>query len=170
MTHRNCAFSLPRLLADERHHEYLTRKGANCPPVLPSAWLPEHAGTMDVVVDSVCLDNYESTCRALSPEGVLVCSGQSAVWSHGDGKSGSRAAQTTMLKLWAKYMPKPRAVVYYDREESRKDIVRTDVSFIRPKRPFPHVNSVSEVISSPIPFSMVRNPSSTSASSRRRKR
>ena len=128
----NVSLHLSHLVANERHHNYLSRKGANCLPVLPSEWLPEHAGTMDVVVDSVCLDNYESTSRALSPGGVLVCSGQSAVWSHGIfDEFRSSAVQTTLLKLWAKYVPKPkkRTVVYYDREESRKDVVRTDVSY-----------------------------------------
>mmetsp|Transcript_5016 Transcript_5016/g.11589 ORF Transcript_5016/g.11589 Transcript_5016/m.11589 type:complete len:830 (-) Transcript_5016:219-2708(-) len=118
--------------ADEHHHQYLTGKGANCLPILPSAWLPEHAGTMDVVVDSVCLDNYESTSRALSPDGVLVCAGQSAVWSHGDPRMdrlGSRAVRTAMLRLWARHVPKRRTVVCYDREESRKDIARTDKCF-----------------------------------------
>lgn len=98
------------------------------------------------------LDNYESTVRALSPDGVLVCAGQSAVWSHGDPRMdrfGSRAVRTVMLRLWARHVPKRRTVVCYDREESRKDIARTDVSYILSSATCPPNVICLEAISSP---------------------
>lgn len=41
----------------------------------PSKWLPKLEGQMDVVVDSLCVDGYESSYRALAPDGVLICTG-----------------------------------------------------------------------------------------------
>ena len=69
--------------ADERHHEYLTKKGAKCFPIDPKKWLPTLQGKMDVVLDSVCLDGYESSSLALNPAGKMVCTGMSAVFTQG---------------------------------------------------------------------------------------
>ncbi len=69
--------------ADERHHEFLTKLGARCFPNAPSEWLPSLRGKMDVMLDSVCMDGYESSRAALNPAGKLVCTGMSAVYTQG---------------------------------------------------------------------------------------
>lgn len=69
--------------ADERHHEYLTNLGAKCFPIDPAKWLPILTGKMDVVMDSVCLDGYESSNLALNSAGTLICTGMSAVYTQG---------------------------------------------------------------------------------------
>lgn len=69
--------------ADERHHEYLTNLGAKCFPIDPAKWLPMLTGKMDVVLDSVCLDGYESSKLALNSTGMLICTGMSAVYTQG---------------------------------------------------------------------------------------
>ena len=58
--------------ADERHHAHLARVGARCFPIDPNKWLPTLRGKMDVVLDSVCLDGYESSSLALNSAGTLV--------------------------------------------------------------------------------------------------
>lgn len=69
--------------ADERHHDFLTQLGAKCFPIDPKKWLPIIQGKMDAVLDSVCLDGYESSSLALNREGTLVCTGMSAVYTQG---------------------------------------------------------------------------------------
>eukprot|EP00584_Thalassiosira_punctigera_P006819 CAMPEP_0172542196 /NCGR_PEP_ID=MMETSP1067-20121228/12854_1 /TAXON_ID=265564 ORGANISM="Thalassiosira punctigera, Strain Tpunct2005C2" /NCGR_SAMPLE_ID=MMETSP1067 /ASSEMBLY_ACC=CAM_ASM_000444 /LENGTH=376 /DNA_ID=CAMNT_0013328383 /DNA_START=11 /DNA_END=1141 /DNA_ORIENTATION=+ len=59
--------------AHKMHEEHLTKLGAKWFSVKPKKWLPFLEGKMDVVVDSLCLDGYDSSYRALTPDGVLVC-------------------------------------------------------------------------------------------------
>ena len=63
----------PSMRADERHHDFLRGLGARCFLIDPDEWLPALRGKMDVVLDSVCLDGYESSRLALNPAGTLVC-------------------------------------------------------------------------------------------------
>ena len=42
-------------------------------PVNPSEWLPTLEGQMDVVVDSLSMEGYESSYKALAQDGVLIC-------------------------------------------------------------------------------------------------
>ena len=69
--------------ADARHHAFLKGLGARCFPIDPASWLPVLGGKMDVVLDSVCLDGYESSRAALNAAGTLVCTGMSAVYTQG---------------------------------------------------------------------------------------
>ena len=51
--------------------QHLTKNlGAEWFPVNPKRWLPMLEGQMDVVVDSLCVDGYESSYKALAPDGV----------------------------------------------------------------------------------------------------
>jgi NADPH2:quinone reductase len=104
--------------ADERHHEYLTGLGAKCFPIDPKKWLPTLKGKMDVVIDSVCLDGFESSALALNSEGMLVCTGMSALYTQGNipafGLRDVRDIKAFYVKLRAKYLMKS---IYYDKME-----------------------------------------------------
>ena len=47
-------------------------------PVSPRKWLPKLEGQMDIVVDSLCVDGYESSYKALAPGGVLICTARAS--------------------------------------------------------------------------------------------
>ena len=104
--------------ADERHHEYLAGLGAKCFPIDPKKWLPTLKGKMDVVIDSVCLDGFESSALALNNEGLLVCTGMSALYTQGNipafGLRDVRDMKAFYVKLRAKYLMKS---IYYDKME-----------------------------------------------------
>lgn len=59
--------------AHKMHEEHLTKLGAKWFSVKPKKWLPLLEGKIDVVIDSLCVDGYESSYRALTPDGILVC-------------------------------------------------------------------------------------------------
>ena len=105
--------------ADERHHEYLSNLGAKCFPIDPEKWLPTLQGKMDVVLDSVCLDGYESSSLALNPAGTLVCTGMSAVYTQGQipafGMRDVRDFKAMYCRFRAKYVLTNS--VYFDRME-----------------------------------------------------
>lgn len=104
--------------ADERHHEYLTGLGAKCFPIDPKKWLPSLEGKMDVVIDSVCLDGFESSALALNDDGLLVCTGMSALYTQGNipafGLKDVRDLKALYVKMRAKYLMKS---IYYDKME-----------------------------------------------------
>lgn len=104
--------------ADGRHHEYLTGLGAKCFPIDPKEWLPMLKGNMDAVIDSVCLDGFESSALALHDDGTLVCTGMSALYTQGNipafGLRDVRDMKAFYVKMRAKYlMPS----LYYDKME-----------------------------------------------------
>ena len=53
--------------------------GAKPLPMEPQAWLEVVKGKMDVVLDNVCQDGFESSRAALSDKGTLVCVGMSGL-------------------------------------------------------------------------------------------
>jgi len=59
--------------SDSSEQEYMSSLGVKCFPLSPTKWLHKVAGKMDVVIDNTCIDSYESSWEAVSPEGVLVC-------------------------------------------------------------------------------------------------
>ncbi|KAL7535068.1 hypothetical protein ACHAXR_006251, partial [Thalassiosira sp. AJA248-18] len=59
--------------AHKMHEEHLTKLGAKWFAVNPKKWLQYLEGKIDVVIDSLCVDGYESSYRALTPDGILVC-------------------------------------------------------------------------------------------------
>mmetsp|Transcript_7355 Transcript_7355/g.16667 ORF Transcript_7355/g.16667 Transcript_7355/m.16667 type:complete len:888 (-) Transcript_7355:257-2920(-) len=105
--------------ADGRHHEYLTNLGARCFPIDPNKWLPTLQGKMDVVLDSVCLDGYDSSSLALNPSGKLVCTGMSAVYTQGQirafGMKDVRDYKAMYCRMRARYLL--NNTLYYDRME-----------------------------------------------------
>jgi NADPH:quinone reductase-like Zn-dependent oxidoreductase len=61
-------------------HRYVASVlGAKPLPMEPDQWLAAVKGEMDVVMDNVCQDGFESSRAALSSDGKLVCVGMSAV-------------------------------------------------------------------------------------------
>lgn len=105
--------------ADERHHAKLTAMGAKCFPIDPAQWLPKLQGKMDAVLDSVCLDDYESSSLALNSTGTLVCTGMSAVYTQGQIRSflmkDVRNVKAAYCKWRARYWL--TNTVHYDRAE-----------------------------------------------------
>ena len=61
--------------AHRMHEEHLRRLGATWFPNKPKRWLPHLEGRMDAVIDMLCVDGYESSYRALNPDGRLICTG-----------------------------------------------------------------------------------------------
>jgi len=112
-------------IADKRHHGYLRSLGVKkCFTMNPQKWLPELEGTMDVVLDSVCLDGYESSAKALGPSGKLICTGMSATFTQGriEGPFGIgdiRSLKSSYHKARATYMM--RNTFYYDKMESFRE-------------------------------------------------
>jgi NADPH:quinone reductase-like Zn-dependent oxidoreductase len=105
--------------ADERHHAHLTSLGVKCFPINPEKWLPMLQGKMDVVLDSVCIDMYDSSQKALNATGTLVCTGMSAVYTMGRvtafGLRDVRDYKAGFCKMKAKYFMYNG--MYYDKME-----------------------------------------------------
>ena len=88
--------------------------GAKTLPPAPSKWLPKIKGKMDVVIDNTCLDSYDSSWKALNPNGVLVCTGLTSIYSFQDYTAGGcggceafgdvRDYQARWARVKAKYM------------------------------------------------------------------
>mmetsp|Transcript_7762 Transcript_7762/g.15503 ORF Transcript_7762/g.15503 Transcript_7762/m.15503 type:complete len:1075 (+) Transcript_7762:163-3387(+) len=66
---------------ESTQESYLKSIGAKCLPFEPSNWLPKIQGRMDVVIDNTCFDSYDSSWKALNPNGVLVCTGMTSLYS-----------------------------------------------------------------------------------------
>lgn len=106
--------------ASERHHPYLAALGVQCHPIEPAKWLPKLRGRMDVVFDSVCIDEYASSHEALNSTGTLVCTGFSAVYTRGkiaalNGWVDMRDFRAFLVRFRADYVLDN--VVFYDRKE-----------------------------------------------------
>ncbi len=108
--------------AHKMHEEHLVSRGAKCFPVKADKWLPLLEGKMDVVIDSVCMDGYESSYRALTPDGILVCTGNSAVDASSDAsETFCHSFDAARVQQWwstmkAKYLW--NRAVFYDVHES----------------------------------------------------
>lgn len=111
--------------ADKRHHDHLMSLGVKqCFPVNPLRWLPQLEGKMDVVLDSVCLDGYESSAKALGPNGKLVCTGMSATFTQGriEGPLGIgdlRGLTASYQRARVEY--RMSNACYYDKVESFRE-------------------------------------------------
>ena len=106
--------------ASERHHPYLTALGVQCLPIEPAKWLPKLRGRMDVVFDSVCIDDYHSSRLALNSTGTLICNGFSAVYTRGkipflNGLVDMRDFKASLVRFHADYLLDN--TVFYDRRE-----------------------------------------------------
>ena len=59
--------------AHKMHEEHLTNLGTKWYSIRPDKWLPALEGRMDVVVDNLKIDGYESSFKALTSQGILIC-------------------------------------------------------------------------------------------------
>lgn len=59
--------------SNSKELEYMTKLGVKCFPFSPHKWLHKVVGKMDIVIDNTCIDSYESSWEAVSPDGMLVC-------------------------------------------------------------------------------------------------
>ena len=87
-----------------------------CLPIDPKNWQPNVAGKMDVVIDSVCNDGFESSVAALNSNGTLICTGISATYTDEEvvdcnGWLDLRGYKPAMTRFRAKYLMK-NTVVY----------------------------------------------------------
>jgi len=113
--------------AHKMHEEHLTSLGARYFNVKPSKWLPTLEGKMDVVIDSICIDGYESSYRALTPDGTLVCNTTSTTSSafddqhgHEDGTGCGGCDDGSMSTWWSTIKAKYfwNRAIFYDLFES----------------------------------------------------
>lgn len=111
--------------AHKMHCDHLTSLGAKWFPIRPNKWLPTLQGKMDVVIDSLCIDGYESSYQALAPEGTLICTGNTSVLTKTDEDGFDTAychiVDTSHMSTWwlnirAKYMWD--RTLFYDLRES----------------------------------------------------
>jgi len=104
--------------AHKMHEEHLTKLGAKWFSVNPKKWLPDLEGKMDVVIDSLCVDGYESSYRALTPDGILVCntSNHSALQLQHQNDHGVNAWWSSVK---AKYVW--NRAIFYDLNESYEE-------------------------------------------------
>lgn len=118
---------------------FATGKGSNAKRVIenlgaqalgrkPGEWLPYVKGEMDIVVDSVCDDDFVSSHRALKRGGKLVCVGSTAVakktynWNAGlDPKK-----RFSVIEMASK-MPDTSFYDVFSSLEMKRDIFRKDL-------------------------------------------
>jgi len=75
--------------AERKHRKMLRILGATQLGIEPEEWLPEVSGDIDIVVDSVCADGYQSARDAVKPKsGKLVCTGTTSELWDGPGCLG----------------------------------------------------------------------------------
>ena len=108
--------------AHKMHEEHLTKLGAKWFSVKPKKWLPYLEGKMDVVIDSLCVDGYESSYHALTPDGILVCNtGNTSAELHNDPQSFCAGFDEGGMSIWwstvkARYLW--NRALFYDLNES----------------------------------------------------
>lgn len=101
----------------EEHHDIFKTLGAIPLPFLPEEWLPHVKGKMDVVIDSVCTDDYASSRAALNPTGHLVCTGMNGLF-HMEGSGW--LARRPVAAMWAETKSK-----YFMSRTSRYEVWRS---------------------------------------------
>jgi len=74
---------------ESRQDEYMKTLGVKCLPFAPSKWLHKIKGKMDIVIDNTCFDSYDSSWKALNPNGILVCTGMTSIYSFQQDEFGA---------------------------------------------------------------------------------
>ena len=69
----------------EKYHAEFERLGATPLPREHSEWLGHVRGSMDIVMDGVCADDFESSWAATRPGGLFIGCGYSVPASRGSG-------------------------------------------------------------------------------------
>lgn len=105
----------------ERFHPLLRDIGAMPLPLEEDQWLPEVKGQMDLVIDGICQDGFESPRAALNSTGYLVCVGMNLL-NNTEGRgwfgapissilTGFKAdylmSRTSTYEAWASLRTKP---------------------------------------------------------------
>ena len=118
---------------------YATGKGSNSKRIIENLgaqslgrktgeWLPYVKGQMDIVVDSVCADDFVSSQRALNRTGKLVCVGCTAISKKSyNWNSGLDPSQRFYVVELASSMPKTSFFDIFSSLEMKRDIFRKDL-------------------------------------------
>jgi NADPH:quinone reductase-like Zn-dependent oxidoreductase len=80
----------------EKHVDFLQELGATTLDIEEEEWLPIVRGKIDIVVDSLCDDHYDSPWKALNSTGRLICHGIQSILNEDPG------CLTSIEELWAK--------------------------------------------------------------------
>ena len=92
-----------------KHYAFLQELGATTLDIRPECWLKIVQGKMDLAVDSLCDDLYDSPWKALNSNGKLICNGMQTIMNEGPGCINS------LEQFWARTksacMPRTH---YYD--------------------------------------------------------
>jgi NADPH:quinone reductase-like Zn-dependent oxidoreductase len=125
--------------AHKMHEEHLTKLGAKWFGIKPKKWLPYLEGKMDVVIDSLGVDGYDSTYSALNPDGILVCNtgGSTNVLNASEpGCGGCGVEESGGINKWwssvkARYIWN-RAVFYdvYESYEQNPKMFRHELQYL----------------------------------------
>ncbi len=100
--------------ADKPHREYLEKMGATWLPNKPKK-IAKLDGKMDVVIDTLCLDDYKSSYEALNCDGKLVCTINPPLRDHG---SIFERMDRSWFRLTSNLLPE---VSFYDVNKSFHD-------------------------------------------------
>jgi NADPH:quinone reductase-like Zn-dependent oxidoreductase len=93
--------------SNSKELEYMTKLGVKCFPFSPHKWLHKVVGKMDIVIDNTCIDSYESSWEAVSPDGMLVCTtGMTSIHNFKSDEYGESAGCANTIGL---DMPKFRS-------------------------------------------------------------
>ena len=118
---------------------FATGKGSNAKRVIenlgaqalgrkPGEWLPYVKGEMDIVVDSVCDDDFVSSHRALKRGGKLVCVGSTAVAKKSfNWNAGLDPKKRFSVIEMASNMPNTSFYDVFSSLEMKRDIFRKDL-------------------------------------------
>lgn len=118
---------------------YATGKGSNSRRIIenlgaqalgrkPAEWLPRVKGEMDIVVDSVCADDFVSSHRALNRTGKLVCVGSTAIVKKTyNWNSGLDPKQRFYVVELASSMPKTSFYDVFSSLEMKREVFRKDL-------------------------------------------
>ena len=107
--------------AHKMHEEHLTKLGTKWFSLKPEKWLPVLEGKMDVVIDSLNLDGYESSYRALNDDGILICNVGSASALQNVLKKDDDPGMSISSWIWRSTMKARffwRRAIFYDLNES----------------------------------------------------
>jgi NADPH2:quinone reductase len=118
---------------------FATGKGSNAKRIIenlgaqalgrkPGEWLPYVKGEMDIVVDSVCVDDFVSSHRALKRGGKLVCVGSTAVAKKSfNWNAGLDPKKRFSVIEMASNMPSTSFYDVFSSLEMKRDIFRKDL-------------------------------------------
>ena len=108
--------------SDVKYESHLRSLGVTWYPISNrEEWVPALEGKMDVVIDTKCIEDYESSYRALSPSGILVCTTNTYIGTTHGSEYIRKALElrSWWISMTAKYVS--NRVVFYDLFESYEE-------------------------------------------------